>query len=171
MRLSLPIAGEHAAAGRPRVQRRELADDVAIADLETARLAPILEILRLGADARELEDAVLGADRRVAVEDGMRSDGRALADAHVRADHRVGTDPDARPEDRTRCHDRGRVHDGGHGRDLVDCEIALRDDGRSDLAATTQAPVSGRAREDADVDVEDVARDDGMTEADAFEAA
>jgi hypothetical protein len=68
------------------VDRAELADRVAVADLELGRLAGVLLVLRRRADRARLVDPVVAADRRVALDQGVRADRRAGADAHVLAD-------------------------------------------------------------------------------------
>ena len=86
----------HAAAepGAP-VDGRELAEVVAVADLEPARLASELEVLGLEADAGVREDPVVAADDGVGAEHlGAGADLRAGADPDTGADHRVGADPD-----------------------------------------------------------------------------
>ncbi len=71
-------------------------------------------VLRVRADRRELEDAVLLADARLALDHDVRADARAAADRHARPDHRVRADLDAFGEHRVRRHDGGGVDDGRH---------------------------------------------------------
>ena len=82
---------------RAAVDRDVLADGVAVADLHP-RVGSPLYFLSCGgrADRREVEDAVVAADARVAVEHDVRADPGALADLDVRADDRVGPDLDVR---------------------------------------------------------------------------
>ena len=86
------------------VDGHELADRVAVADLQAGGFAGVLLVLRRPADRRELKDAVALADGRVALDHAVRTDRAARADAHVRADHRIGADAHrlvaARPWDR-----------------------------------------------------------------------
>ena len=63
-----------AAAGRAAMDGDELAEDVALADLEPRRLAFVLQVLRRQPDRGERIDLGLVADRRVAVDDGRRAD-------------------------------------------------------------------------------------------------
>src|SRR4029078_8029339 len=72
----------------------ELAEYIAIADLEARGLALVLEILRRVADRRELENLVLGADGGRPLDDGVRPDPGARTDAHAFLDHRVRADDD-----------------------------------------------------------------------------
>src|SRR5471032_1055075 len=56
------------------VEGAEFADGVAVADFQTGRLALPLHVLRRGADRRELEQLVVAADGRVALDDDVRAD-------------------------------------------------------------------------------------------------
>src|SRR4029079_2651939 len=76
----------------------ELAEHVAIADLEARRLALVLEVLRRIADRGELEDLVGRADGGRSVDDRVRPDPGAGADAYTVADHRERTHRDIRRE-------------------------------------------------------------------------
>ena len=62
----------------------ELAEHVAVADLEPRGLALVLVVLRRIADGRELEDLVARAHAGGAVDDRVRADQVPGADHHVR---------------------------------------------------------------------------------------
>ena len=72
--------GDAAAVRGAAIHGGELAEHVAIADLEARGLALVLEILRRITDGRELEDLVAGADGGGAVDDRVRTDPGARAD-------------------------------------------------------------------------------------------
>src|SRR5690606_17557573 len=97
----------------PAVDRDEFADRVAVADLEAGRFAAVLLVLRVGADRRELEDAVAATDRRAALDHHVRPDARVRADAHARTDDRIRAHLDAAVELGPRIDDRARM-DAGH---------------------------------------------------------
>src|SRR5690606_6624312 len=59
---------------------------------EAGRLARVFLVLRIVADRRKLEDAVVLADRRRPFDDRVRLDARAAADHDVVADNRVWAD-------------------------------------------------------------------------------
>ena len=71
--------GHAGVAGRADVEGAELADRVAVADDQFAGLARVLLVLRDRAERVELENAVVAADGRVALDHAMRADGRAGA--------------------------------------------------------------------------------------------
>ena len=100
-------AGRHAPGRGARVQGGELPNDIVVAEREDARLAPVLQVLRRGADDRELKDPIARAERRPTFHHGVRADPGAAADAHVGPDDGVGVDLDAivqlgAPRDRCR---------------------------------------------------------------------
>ena len=86
--------GHHAAALGAGIDGDVLADDAALADHEPARLAAILEVLRLVADRGEGKDARAGADLGPAGDRDVRDELDAVVQHDVVADHRVGADLD-----------------------------------------------------------------------------
>ena len=100
------------------MDRAELTEDVPVADHERRRLALVLEVLRRPAERGQLEDPVVLADRRGALDHGMRADGRTRSDRDVGADDRVGADVGGRVDGSGRVHDGGRVdrHQAAPGR-------------------------------------------------------
>src|SRR5436190_11644427 len=87
-------AGDAAVLDGADVDRAELADRVAVADLERRVLAAVLLVLRYAADRVELRDPVVAADRRAALDHAVRPDDGAGADANPAADDAVGADLD-----------------------------------------------------------------------------
>src|SRR5690606_8482941 len=73
-------AGAAAAVARAAVDGAELADDVAVADLELGVLAGELLVLRVAADGHVRVDAVVAADPGRALQRAVRADGGAVAD-------------------------------------------------------------------------------------------
>ena len=114
------------------VEGAELADRVALADLEPRRLAGVFLVLRHRAERAELEDAVVAADRRVAFDDAVRADARALVDAHVRTNDGVGVDADRFAELRAGFDDRGGV-------DRRHAELSRRGASCTSIAPTPRA--------------------------------
>src|SRR5450830_1197217 len=92
-----------------RVEGAKFADGVAVADVQARRLARPFFILRLRADGRKLEQVVVAADRRVAVDDHVRANSGAGTDAHVRTDDGVRTHLDRAVELGLRIDDCRRV--------------------------------------------------------------
>ena len=84
----------------------ELADRVAVADLEAHRLVGELQVLRIHAEADRRIDAILAADHRRPVELDVRSDLRPVADGDVRPDDRE------RPDGHAVADPGGSVDDG-----------------------------------------------------------
>ena len=80
------------------VEGGELADSVAVADNQAGGLAAVFFVLRDGAEAGELKNAVVFADGGVPFDNGVRADFAAGADLHVRADDGVGADFNAAVE-------------------------------------------------------------------------
>ena len=68
----------------------KLANHIVVADLEIARLAFELHILRLAADDRMLENAVPGADSREPLDDRVGPNLAIWADFDVIFDYRCG---------------------------------------------------------------------------------
>ena len=95
-RLSLPMVVTPPPLRGAAIHGGELAEHVAIADLEPRGLAVVLEVLRRVADRRELEDLVAGADARRALDDRVRTDPGPGADAARRPDDRVRAHRDVR---------------------------------------------------------------------------
>ena len=74
---------------------RKLADDRAIADLDIGhRSVPILQVLRLHADAGIGENLTARSDRRVSVDDRALFDNGPVADDDIFADMGIGADLD-----------------------------------------------------------------------------
>src|SRR5436190_11516723 len=92
------------------VDRAELADRVAVADLERGVLAAVLLVLRYAADRVELRDPVVAADRRAALDHAVRPDDGARADANAGAHDAVGADFDVAGQLRAGLDDRRRVN-------------------------------------------------------------
>ena len=91
-------AGFADAGYRAEVEGGEFADGVAVADNQTGGLAAVFFVLRDGAQAGELENAVVFADGGVPFDNGVRADFAAGADLYVRADDGVGADFNAAVE-------------------------------------------------------------------------
>ncbi len=102
-------AGDALVVGRAPVDAAILAKDVAIADFQPCRLAVVLLVLGRIPDGGELEDAVLRADARRSVDDGVRTHDRAGPDLHVGADHTERPDGDIRCELCPRRYDGPRI--------------------------------------------------------------
>lgn len=82
----------HPAALGATMDRSKFADFVVVTDLQSRRLAPVLEILRVSPNRRELEDSVARPDRGVALDYDIWSDHSLGADSNLRADNRTGLD-------------------------------------------------------------------------------
>ena len=93
-----------------------LADQAILADDETDRFAPVLEVLRLMADRGEREDARARADGRVARDADVRHEPHAVAELRFRPDVAERADLDALAERRAVLDDRARVNRVGHSR-------------------------------------------------------
>src|SRR5690606_794533 len=104
--------GRAAAARGPAVDGDEFAHGVARADHQLDRLPRVLLVLRLTADRRVPDDAVVGADPGRAMDRAMRADLGVGADFDIRADVAEGPHPDtvgqpcAGLDDRTGMDDR-----------------------------------------------------------------
>ena len=101
-----------AAADRAAIDRAELAEHVAVADLEARRLARVFLVLRRVADRGELEHLVLAPERGRPVDHGMRPDPAAVADLDAGADDGERADHDAFADLRIRRNDRARIDQG-----------------------------------------------------------
>ena len=88
------------------VEGAELADRVAVADLQTRGLARVFFVLRSCSQRTELEDAVVFANARMALDHAVRANRRARADLHMGADNRI------RPHRNSRVQLRGRINEG-----------------------------------------------------------
>jgi hypothetical protein len=66
-----------------------LANEVVVADLEVARLAFELHVLRLAADYGMLEDAIASADARIPLNHGMGRNLAVRTDLDIVLDHGV----------------------------------------------------------------------------------
>jgi hypothetical protein len=95
------------------VEGAELADGVAVTDVELAGLACILLVLRNGTQRVELEDPVVPPDGRVPFDHTMGADAGAGTDSDVRADDGVGTDGDGAVDLGSRINERCGM-DAGH---------------------------------------------------------
>jgi hypothetical protein len=84
--------GEAAPLAGAAMESGELADRVAVPDLEAHRLVGELQILWIHAQADRRVDAVLAADHGRAVDLDVRADLRAVADGDVGPDHRERAD-------------------------------------------------------------------------------
>src|SRR5690606_10456145 len=87
----------------------ELADHVAVADLQAHRLAAEFLVLRLAADRGVAVDVVVAADAGRPEHAAVRADARARADLDAGADDREGTDAGAFADDRGQVDGRGGV--------------------------------------------------------------
>jgi len=103
--------GEAAAAGRPAVHRRALAEHVAVADLDPRVLAAVLEVLGHEPDRREREEAVVLPDPGVAVDHDVRLEHGSAAEPDAGTDDAERPDPHAGLEPRAGRHARERIHD------------------------------------------------------------
>ena len=74
IQLSLPRRVHAGILRRAAVEGAELADGVAVADLQARRLARDISCPAAPRPASELEDAVVPADAGVALDDGVRPD-------------------------------------------------------------------------------------------------
>jgi len=72
------------------VKSAELTNDVVVADLEIARLAAELHVLRLTADYGMLKDAIPGAEPCVSLDDSIGRDLAIRANFHVILYYRCG---------------------------------------------------------------------------------
>src|SRR4051812_38867154 len=91
-----------------------LADTVAGADDETAGRSREPEVLRLSAQDRSLVHDIAGAERGVALDDGVGPDLGAVADLDVVLDDRERPHAHAGPETGGGGNDGGRVDHGGN---------------------------------------------------------
>ena len=91
-------AGDALVVRSAAVDGAALTEHVAIANLETGRLAPVFLVLGCIANRGELEDDVVGAHRGRAIDDCMRGDARARPEPHQRTDDGEGPDADIRGE-------------------------------------------------------------------------
>lgn len=94
---------------RAGMDRGEFADGVAVTDDQPGRLVAVLHVLRTTAHRGEVADAVVAAQRGMALDHGMVTDVRPRIDAHVRADHGEGADFDVRGQFGLRVDHRSRV--------------------------------------------------------------
>src|SRR3546814_7838348 len=79
-------AGRAAATAGAAVDGGELADHVAVADLQRDAFAAVLLVLRVAADRGVAVDAVVAADAGRAVDAAVRADAGAVADLDVRSE-------------------------------------------------------------------------------------
>src|ERR1700722_7355053 len=102
-------AGDALVVGRAAIHGAVLAKHVAVAYLESGRLALVFLVLRGIAEGGELENVVVGGDRGRGVDDNMRTNNRAGADLHVGTDNGERSNSDVRSELRLRRNNRSRV--------------------------------------------------------------
>jgi hypothetical protein len=95
---------------RAAIEGAELADRVAVADLEPGRLAGILLVLRGFTDRAELEDAIVAADAGMSGQHHMRTDHSAIANLDMLAHDRIRADHDATPKSRRGMDDGCRMN-------------------------------------------------------------
>ena len=105
--------GRRLDASQAEVDGDELADRVAVADLEPRRLALVGHVLGAEPERGEGIDGGAGADARVPAHDHVRGEAHAVAQFHVRPHGRERADRHAGAKTRLRIDDRGRV-DVGH---------------------------------------------------------
>ena len=98
---------------RAAIDRAVLTERVAVADLEARGLAVVLEVLRRGADRRELEDPVVAAQRGRPLDHDVGTDPATGADDDARADHGVRPDLDIGCDAGVGCNQCRRMN--GHG--------------------------------------------------------
>jgi hypothetical protein len=103
------------------VDGAELANGVAVADVQLGALPRVFFVLGNGADRVELEDLVVLPDAGLALNDTVRADPGAPADADVRADNGVRADGDRWVDLGLGVHQRGGVN-GRHGDLLRRCD-------------------------------------------------
>jgi len=151
----------HPAPLRAGIERDVLADDVRVAQRETARLATVLEVLRHSPDAGEREDAIPLANGRVSFDHGMRSDPGVAAQADVRPDHRIRPDAHAvRQLGERRCHcSRMQLRSARRAH----AELDFRHHGLAHGDETAESPV-GTMGQGGDLEAERVARHDRAPE-------
>src|SRR5690606_23360811 len=107
-------AGAAAAVAGAAVDGGELADDVAVADLEPDALAAVLLVLRLAADRGMAVEMVVAADAGGAVDAAMRADAGAVADLDIGTDVGEGADRNAITQPRGGIDDRVGVDQARH---------------------------------------------------------
>src|SRR3546814_12646415 len=100
-------AGGAAATAGAAVDGGELADHVAVADLQRDAFAAVLLVLRVAADRGVAVDAVVAADAGRAVDAAVRADAGAVADLDVGADEGERADLDAAEIARASRRERG----------------------------------------------------------------
>src|SRR3569623_1752617 len=88
--------GDAAALFGAAIEGAEFADDVAVAVLEQSGFATVFLVLRHLAERRELENFIVAADARRAIDDDMRPHLGTGADDHIRADDGERPDVDIR---------------------------------------------------------------------------
>src|SRR3569623_75588 len=119
--------GDAAALFGAAIEGAEFADDVAVADLEQSGFATVFLVLRHLAERRELENFIVAADARRAIDDDMRPHLGTGADDHIRADDGERPDVDIRRQLGLGVDDRARIDQ---------TTISLRAHMRSALATT-----------------------------------
>ena len=134
-------ARHHSAAFGAAMNGAELANQIVVADLDHRGLALELQVLRLGADRRELIDVVARANRGVAFDHGVGTDHGIRADANVGADNGARSDLDRRIELSAAVDHRGRMNLAGYDNFSSDTSIA-----ESSASAAISPPTRASAR-------------------------
>src|SRR5215469_1364085 len=105
-------AGHPLVMGGAAIGSGELAEHVAVADLEPRRLAPVFLVLWRLPEGSELQDVIVGAERGGTVDHDVRPDDAARSDADPGTDDGEGTYADIARELRLGGDDRARIDHG-----------------------------------------------------------
>src|SRR5690606_10498198 len=105
-------AGDPAAFAGAAIERHELADQVAVANLERDALAAVLLVLWIAADRGVSDDAVLATDARRTLHAAVWADERSVADLDIGSDQGERADRHSFADARGRIHDRGGMDAG-----------------------------------------------------------
>ena len=168
--------GDSSTAGRAAMDRDELSNDVAAADLEPRQLAAELQVLRDQADGGHRENLVFVADLGEAVDDrggadvAVAPDPHVLADDHVRPDPGSGTDASARMHDRRRIDER-TVRDRGLPIDEPHDEFGFGDHAVVHVRHGGGADDPATAGAEGDLEAQAIAGDDLSSELGVVDAA
>ena len=95
------------------VEGAELADGVAVADVQLGGLAGVLLVLRRSTQRSVRVDLIVGADGRWPIDHAVRANARSAAHLHARSNHGVRAHADLGCQLGARVHD-GRGVDQGH---------------------------------------------------------
>src|SRR5258708_32754385 len=118
-----------------------LPEHVPLADLQPRRLTLVFLVLRRVTDRGELEELVVGTDRRQAGDDHVRTDAGTRPDAHARSDDREGADLDVGGELGLRRDYRVRVD---HGPGSAAAALAMPGASMSSAAAASASSTAAR---------------------------